>query len=455
MKESNYILFSCIGTSDPIRGDYDGPMLHIVRHYKPKKVYLFFTKEMNTRIDKYGYAWCIKQINSKCEVKNIITDIDNPNDYSIFIKEFPKCLNDIKEENPNEQLIINISSGTQQMCSALALETIAHEGYIPIQVNNPEQQAGRTKRNFEENKYKEAFENNFDNELVGETDNRCVKPDLLYYRKVIIQAQLIELINNYDYYGALSIVRKEQLFNKEIENQIESINLRLKTKTAKAEALSSYSDLFFCKGNYKKEKICKKLVEYLLLIQHKLLVDNIGDFTLRLEPFFVELMSSYLNIAFGINIEDMLKDKRRDHKVVNRVIDIQKIPINLRIYLESKFKSRIDGKDISIYFLKHIIDFHSKNTNLYKTNKELYDAIEPLFNIIINKKTTRNNVAHTLYDITKNEFQKKDVGYGVSPEQLLKMCWNILNILFKEINLVGAQNIIENTNKMIIELILK
>ena len=40
------VLFSPIGTSDPIRSQSDGPMLHIVRHLKPEAVWLFLTKEM-------------------------------------------------------------------------------------------------------------------------------------------------------------------------------------------------------------------------------------------------------------------------------------------------------------------------------------------------------------------------------------------------------------------------
>ena len=40
------ILFSCVGTSDPVRGEHDGPMLHILRHYRPESVYIFVTPEI-------------------------------------------------------------------------------------------------------------------------------------------------------------------------------------------------------------------------------------------------------------------------------------------------------------------------------------------------------------------------------------------------------------------------
>lgn len=38
--------FSCLGMSDPIRGDHDVLMLHILRRYRPDTVILFYTKEV-------------------------------------------------------------------------------------------------------------------------------------------------------------------------------------------------------------------------------------------------------------------------------------------------------------------------------------------------------------------------------------------------------------------------
>lgn len=38
------ILFTCAGTSDPVRGNRDGGILHIMRYYHPKRVYLFLSQ---------------------------------------------------------------------------------------------------------------------------------------------------------------------------------------------------------------------------------------------------------------------------------------------------------------------------------------------------------------------------------------------------------------------------
>ena len=40
------VLLTFAGNTDPTRGNYDGPILHICRYYRPKKIYLVLTSEM-------------------------------------------------------------------------------------------------------------------------------------------------------------------------------------------------------------------------------------------------------------------------------------------------------------------------------------------------------------------------------------------------------------------------
>ena len=43
------VLYSCIGTTDPVRGMRDGGLMHILRFYRPEAVYLFLSQEMIRR----------------------------------------------------------------------------------------------------------------------------------------------------------------------------------------------------------------------------------------------------------------------------------------------------------------------------------------------------------------------------------------------------------------------
>ena len=40
------VLFTCVGTTDTVRGLRDGGMMHAMRHYRPQKVYIFVSSEM-------------------------------------------------------------------------------------------------------------------------------------------------------------------------------------------------------------------------------------------------------------------------------------------------------------------------------------------------------------------------------------------------------------------------
>lgn len=50
------LLFTCMGTSDPVRGYHDGPMLHIIRHYRPEVICVFLSGEA-AALDGCGAGW--------------------------------------------------------------------------------------------------------------------------------------------------------------------------------------------------------------------------------------------------------------------------------------------------------------------------------------------------------------------------------------------------------------
>ena len=56
------VLLTFAGNTDPTRGNYDGPMLHICRYYRPKKIYLVLTSEMQKRNENKIYEKAIKEI---------------------------------------------------------------------------------------------------------------------------------------------------------------------------------------------------------------------------------------------------------------------------------------------------------------------------------------------------------------------------------------------------------
>ena len=76
--EKKCILISAVGKTDPIRSNYDGPMLHIVRHYQPEKVYLILTDDIAKKEEKWGQnETAIHFLDEQCDVIKDNTEIKN------------------------------------------------------------------------------------------------------------------------------------------------------------------------------------------------------------------------------------------------------------------------------------------------------------------------------------------------------------------------------------------
>ena len=140
------ILFSPIGNTDPWRNNHDGAMLHIVRHYQPKMVYLFFTKSIwngnATHIGHRNYDWkkIIQSISgTKTKVEILVEDIEFPHDFDGYKDTFHKHLKLIHQDYPDATILLNVTSGTPQMESTLCLEYVTYpNNKICIQVSTPE-----------------------------------------------------------------------------------------------------------------------------------------------------------------------------------------------------------------------------------------------------------------------------------------------------------------------------
>ena len=85
---SKKILLTFAGNTDPTRGEHDGPIIHICRYYKPDKIYLILTKEMQERDEEpYNiYERAIKE-NLKDynpEIVHINTGIEEAHHFDIY-----------------------------------------------------------------------------------------------------------------------------------------------------------------------------------------------------------------------------------------------------------------------------------------------------------------------------------------------------------------------------------
>ena len=161
--------------------------------------YDFYRKAINDFIEKTG---------RKIEYEFIENELEEPQDfdksYDIFLEE----LRGISEKHPNEKIYINISSGTPQMKMNLCL--LVSNKIIPrmtaIQVTNPMKgTAAPSSTNSKDYDIETQIFFNEDNEPGKE--KRCNEVKLLTLFKVKRINQIIELIEHYNYFAAVAMLK--------------------------------------------------------------------------------------------------------------------------------------------------------------------------------------------------------------------------------------------------------
>lgn len=201
------VLFSCIGNTDPMntRNLRDGPMLHIVRHYKPKYIYLYLSKEMidyhrkENRYDPY-LDFMKDYLGIDYEVVYIERpELENPHIFDSFFEDMRGELNKIREIHPHCEILGNISSGTPAMKSAIQILSAFLDFELKtIQVSTPEKGTHDTPEKVD----KEYWEINLDNEDIR---NRCIEGKNINLNREMKVGLIKKFIDIYDYLAAYEI----------------------------------------------------------------------------------------------------------------------------------------------------------------------------------------------------------------------------------------------------------
>lgn len=423
------ILFSPIGMTDPISNFRDGGLLNICRYNDIDKVYLYLSSEVyNFQEKDKRYTYCLDRL-SEIKGKKIEYELIERKDlvdvhiFDTFIKEFEPLLDTIHKEYPNDELYVNVSSGTPAMKSALhVLAAIKNYDIIPIQVSTPEKKSNP----HVEDKYKydaeEMWECNEDNSIE---ESRCRVSDNYNFSTKIRKKMLEELISKYDYSGAVTLVKNmEGAISEKFSELLQGAAYRYGLEYNKARnCFSKYGYKIFDIEQSDKAKIA----EYLLFLDIKLRRNELSDLIRGITPILVQLFSGVIKKQLNINIEDYITV---DKKYVERW-NINKIENSeLRECFISKY-----GELKETFFnsdgLLAIIE--GKVQDIKLVNK-----CSTLRNIEVK---IRNSAAHTITAVT-DEIIKKKTGHSAK---------NIIEIMFdvtRGTDLNFPRNFFESYDKM-------
>jgi len=387
------ILISAVGTTDPISNNHDAALLHIARNYRPDKIVLVYSQEMMVKQD------LINKVLLSIEGYNPIIEIDSTilnNDEVFLFDKMYEVMGQIvqKYTNDDNEIILNLSSGTPQIISALfALNRINDYNTQAIQVATPKNGANR--------EYKPLTDSEIDALIVENQDNsldfvdRSIKDKSEKFTQALVKRHLRSLIASFDYQAAEAIINRKE-YNKLLsKKKIAYIREKLYDFSRVFKNQSILSDIL----SFPLDDSQKKALNYYLMIDVLKEREHIADVLIKaksLAEFVIEetikkdhkglivfdgnppkLNSNFPDCeAILDDIDKKMKKSRGIEDTEERIFSVQST-LNLLSYL-------------------NILEF-------YEYDSQLQTAI----NGILSLNGERNKVAHGLSEIDTRLLSRK------------------------------------------------
>ena len=412
------ILFSCIGTTDPVRGEHDGPMLHILRHYRPEKVFLFLTpeirilEEQDTRLEK-TLEWISRNWNGyQPEFIYVESDVTDAHDIDSLDQPLYDAMAHISREHPDAEILINVTSGTPQMqmiLSQLAMDMRYRAR--GIQVSNFEKGAGRSQRT-NHREYDIELELEFNEDEQPGAENRCVEPEMYAIRREYLRRQISALLDerNFD-----AVEQLKDSLPENIQKLVQHLAARSRLQSLRATQLAGeVTGLPFRLYAYKtgSRTPYNRVSEYYLLMKNLVKAGHYTEFLLHMEPMTLTLQKAMLDRLLnrnGLQTGDFLISDRRGRQIFMPSLLKDAYPELYQHYAGHQQTRNRDVIDIEIntYICDILLSFF----------QDIPEAPRQLFVHYDSLKDQRNRLAHDLCSVTEEEIK---AACGAVPQRILE-----------------------------------
>lgn len=411
------ILFSCLGTTDPVRGEHDGPMLHILRHYRPEGAYLFLTPEIremagkDSRFEKTG-SWIAAHWGGyRPEIRYIDSSVRNAHDIDELDRPLYEAMALISRENPDAEILINLTSGTPQMqmiLSQMAMDIrFRARG---VQVSNFEKSSGRSQRTNQKG-YDIDLELEFNEDEQPGAENRCTEPAMYTIRREYLRRQITALLDERNF---VAVAQLSDSIPENLGKLTRHLAARSRLQTGEAMHLAGeVKDLPFRLYAYKTGSRAEysRTSEYYLLMKNLAQTGNYTEFLLHLEPLTLTLQLALLDRLLqgeGCQTADFIPTTANGRKTFEPFL-LQSIHPALYQHYEQSVQAmgwEVKRSDANTYLCDVLLSWFPNVPEKAKRLFEHYDCLKDL----------RNRLAHTLCTVTKAELRD---ACGTEPEKLL------------------------------------
>lgn len=381
-------LISCIGDTDPIRNRHDGALLHLVRVFRPKKILLIYSERALSKENNILLA--LNSIDGYNPIIEKSDEVISDSEVFIFDKMY-EVLNGIisKYSKEDEDLILNLSSGTPQMKSALftinRLKDINVKAYQVVTPSHSSNEGIKHDNNLD---IDYLISTNLDNR--DDFEKRILEDKAEKFQQTLIKRTMKDLLINFDYESLYNLSKRYRVLSK---NKMKKIISSLKdlTEAVKYQKLLKVVDQTdYCE---KEKKLINSYLIILLQTNRELVSEvlirskNIGEYAceLYLEKNYPDLI---------------LWDKGRPYLNSINYPDI-----------ESKL---LNNKDIHYRKEQYLnIHFYIQILKELDEDKELIESLNKLSGY----NQQRNKVAHGLSEIPASQ---------VNVRKIVNLCYQIV-----------------------------
>ena len=387
------ILISAVGTTDPISNNHDAALLHIARNYKPDKIVLVYSQEMMVKQD------LINKVLLSIEGYNPIIEIDSTilnNDEVFLFDKMYEVMGLIvqKYTNDDDEIILNLSSGTPQIISALfALNRINDYNTQAIQVATPKKGANR--------EYKPLTDSEIDALIVENQDNnvdfvdRSIKDKSEKFTQALVKRHLRSLIASFDYQAAEAIINRKE-YNKLLsKKRIAYIREKLNDFSRVFKNQSILSDIL----SFPLDDFQKKALNYYLMIDVLKEREHIADVLIKAKSLAEFVIEETIKkdheglIVFDGNLPKLNPDFPDCEAILD---DIDKKMKKSRGIEDTEERIFSVQSTLNLLSYLNILEF-------YEYDSQLQTAI----NGILSLNGERNKVAHGLSEIDTRLLSRK------------------------------------------------
>ena len=382
-------LISCIGDTDPIRNRHDGALLHLARVFRPEKILLIYSER--ALLKENNILLALNSIEGYSPVIKKDERLISNSEVFIFDKMY-EILNNVvlKYSRDDEDLILNLSSGTPQMKSALftinRLNDINVRAYQVITPSHSSNEGIRHDNNLDINY---LISTNLDNRK--DFEKRILEDKAEKFQKTLIKRTMKNLLNNFDYESLYDLSMRYRVLSKSKMKKIISLLQDLTEAVKYQKLLKVVNQTDYCE---KEKKLINSYLIILLQANRELVSEvlirskNIGEYAceLYLEKNYPDLIfwkenRPYLNTENYPDIEDRLLNDNDIHYRKEQYL-------NIHLYI--KILEELNG------------------------NEELIESLNKLSGY----NQQRNKVAHGLSEISASQ---------VNVRKIVNLCYQIVS----------------------------